>query len=459
MSGKIAFEKIESVRDKLEKIAKDMWEQPEGPYRETKACAWISDLLREEGFAVEIGAGGVPTAIKAVWGSGSPVCGVLGELDALPGLSQKLATHKEAAVPGGYGQGCGHNLLGVGALGGAIGLKTEMEKAGLPGTVIYYGCPAEEVLTGKSFMARGGAFDGLDYCIDYHPGTTTGVRLSQNTALNSANFFFKGVTAHAAGDPYNGRSALDAVEIMNIGANYLREHVTSDVRLHYMITNGGEAPNIVPDKASSRYFVRAHTREGVVAVYERLVKCARGAAMMTETELEIEYLGGCYQMMPNMAFSKELYEIMKGIEREPWTDEEKAFAAALNATMPELYEKNIARYGAPKGAALHEGVTPFVVYDGFGSSDVGDVQHIVPGVSFGTASANIGAPGHSWQIAACSGHSIGMKGMILASKIIAKFGLRVIECPELLEAAKAEFAESMGGKSYECPITPEMRVP
>ena len=459
MSGKIAFEKIESLRGRLEKIAKDMWEQPEGPYRETKACAWISELLREEGFAVEIGAGGVPTAIKAVWGSGSPVCGVLGELDALPGLSQKLVTHKEAAVPGGHGQGCGHNLLGVGALGGAIALKEEMERAKLPGTVIYYGCPAEEVLTGKSFMARGGAFDGLDYCIDYHPGITTGVRLSTGTALNSANFYFKGVTAHAGGDPQNGRSALDAVELMNVAANYLREHVTSDVRIHYMITNGGEAPNIVPDKASSRYFVRALTREGVVEVYDRLVKCARGAAMMTDTELEIEYLGGCYQMMPNMEFSKLLHEIMNGVEQEPWTEDEKKFAAELNATMPELYEKNIARYGAEKGAALHEGVTPLVVYDGFGSSDVGDVQHIVPGVSFGTATANIGAPGHSWQFSACSGHSIGMKGMILACKVIALFGLRIIESPEVLEAARLEFAQSMDGKSYICPITPEMKVP
>ena len=268
MLGQTAYKTIEANHDMLKKIALDMWANPEGPYREFKACEWISEALKKAGFDVEIGAGGVPTAIKATYGSGHPVIGFLGELDALPGLSQELCTEKKPIEGQTYGQGCGHNLLGVAHLGAVIGLKEEMIEKNLPGTIVYYGCPAEEQLTGKSFMARGGAFDCL--C-----GSAVGI--------NSVKFHFKGRTAHAGGDPHNGRSALDAVELMNVGANYLREHVTSDVRIHYIITEGGTAPNIVPDKASNFYFIRAQSREVVEDTYERLCKIAQGAAMMTET--------------------------------------------------------------------------------------------------------------------------------------------------------------------------------
>ncbi len=459
MQGKIAYQKIDEIRPALEKIARDMWENPEGPYREFKACEWISECLKQNGFKVEIGAGGVPTAIKATWGSGHPVFGILGELDSLPGMSQKMVTHKEPVVPGDFGQGCGHNLLGVGSLGGAIGLKEELEKNGLKGTVVYYGCPAEEVLTGKSFMARGGAFDGLDFCIDYHPGTVNGTRTGGSTALNSAIFHFKGRTAHAGGDPHNGRSALDAVELMNVGANYLREHVTSDVRIHYIITEGGQAPNIVPDVASSKYFVRALSRDAVVDVYDRLVKVANGAAMMTETEVSIEFLGGCYNRMQNDALTQVLDASLREIPREAWSADEIAYAAELNKSMPELYADVLKKTGEAEGTQLHEGVLPIKPQTTFGSSDVGDVQHIVPGASFSTATYNIGAPGHSWQITACTGHTIGMKGMIYAAKVIALFGLKVFSSPEVLEKATAEFKKSMGGKNYVCPIPEGLPIP
>lgn len=460
MQGEKAFAKIDEMRAKLEKIAKDMWEHPEGPYREFKACEWISEALKDEGFNVEIGAGGVPTAIKATWGSGHPVYGILGELDALPGMSQKLVTHKEPAVDGAYGQACGHNLLGVGSLGGAVGLKAEMEANNLPGTVVYYGCPAEEVLTGKSFMARGGAFDGLDYSVAYHPGTTNGVRTGRNVALQSANFHFRGVTAHAGGDPHNGRSALDAAELMNVGVQFLREHVTSDVRMHYIITEAGTAPNIVPDRACNKYFVRAYTRESVEDVYNRVIKVAEGAAHMTETTVEVENLGGCYQTLPNMELVKVLEDAMREIPQEPWSKEELDYAKELNATTPEVLEATRGRYDLPADMIIHEGIVPHTyVLDSFGSTDVGDVQHIAPGVMFNTATYNLGAPGHSWQIAACTGHSIGMKGMIYAAKAIALLGLKVIAEPAILEAAKKEFDEVRKGKPYVCPITPEMPVP
>ena len=241
-------------------------------------------------------------------------------------------------------------------LGAVIGLKEEMIEKNLPGTIVYYGCPAEEQLTGKSFMARGGAFDCLDLAIHFHPGKTNTVSLGTSNALNSAKFHFKGRTAHAGGDPHNGRSALDAVELMNVGANYLREHVTSDVRIHYIITEGGTAPNIVPDKASNFYFIRAQSREVVEDTYERLCKIAQGAAMMTETELEIEYLGGCYNTLPNKVLGKVVYDCLKEVPVEPWTEEELKFADALNKTMPEVYAKNVAASGAPEGTILFEGV-------------------------------------------------------------------------------------------------------
>ena len=459
MLGQKAFEKIEQAKNRLVDISLKMWNHPEGPYREYKASEWIAEYLREEGFSVEVGVSGVPTAIKATWGSGSPAIGLLGEIDALPGLSQKVMTHKEPVDPNAYGQGCGHNMLGIGALGGAVGLKAEMEAKGLSGRVVYFGCPAEEVLTGKGYMARGGAFDDIDYCVEFHPGSVNMIHMGRTTALNSANFHFKGVTAHAGGDPHNGRSALDAVELMNVGANYLREHVTSDVRIHYIITDGGVAPNIVPDHASSKYFVRAYTREACIEVYERLIKIAKGAAMMTDTEVEIEYLGGCYERLPNSTLSDLLQQALEEAPREAWTQDELQFAHELNATTPDLYKKQLAVYDLPEGTELCDQVLPISTMDTFGSTDVGDVQHIVPGVSFVTATWNIGAPGHSWQVTACAGHSIGMKGMIYASKTIALFGLKVLEHPEILEAAREEFKKKMGGKTYECPITPEMLVP
>ena len=308
-------------------------------------------------------------------------------------------------------------------------------------------------------MARGHAFDGLDLCVDFHPGTTNAVRTGKNTALTSAIFHFKGRTAHAGGDPHHGRAALDAVELMNVGANYLREHVTSDVRIHYIILEGGTAPNIVPDKASSKYFVRALTRDAVVDVYDRLVKVAKGAAMMTETELEIEFLGGCYNRLCNMELSKVLYDCLAEAPKEAFTQEEKDFAHALNQTMPELYEQLRTKAYAPEGTDLHEGLLPIEPVDGYGSSDVGDVQHIVPGGSFSTACFAIGAPGHSWQNSACSGHSLGLRGMIYASRVIALFGLKVIENPDIVEKAKAEFVKETGGKPYICPIPEELPIP
>ena len=456
MLGKIAFEAIEKERKALNEISLNMWNEPEVAFKERKASDWVGDYMEKQGFKVERNVSGMPTAIKATWGSGHPVVGLLGELDALPGMSQKVCTHEEAVCAGQPGQGCGHNLLGVAHIGAAIGLKAELEKSGKPGTVVFYGCPAEEVLTGKGFMARGGAFDELDFSLAFHPGTTNEVDLLGGLALNSFEFKFKGITAHAGGDPYNGRSALDAVELTNVGANYLREHVKSDVRIHYVITNGGMAPNIVPDRASVWYYVRAPKRESVEEVYDRLVKIAKGAAMMTETELEIDFKGGCYESTMNSVLADTLQKSLKECPRDEWTKEELEFAEEINKTTGKIYDNAVKQEGFEH---LHSGVYELTRCGHFGSTDVGDVQHICPGTSFTTACYPICAPGHSWQITASSGSTIGEKGMTLAARAMALCALKVIEDPEILKKANEEFEKMMGGKKYVCPIPKDLPVP
>jgi len=408
---------------------------------------------------VEVGAGGVKAAVKATWGQGKPVLGFLGEYDALPGMSQEVTTEQKPIEGKAYGHACGHNLLGVSHVAAVIGLKAEMEERKLPGTIIYYGCPAEEVLTGKGFMARGGAFRGLDASVAFHPMTMNMVTTGNSLALNSVKFHFKGVTAHAGGDPHNGRSALDAVEITNVGCNYLREHVTTDVRMHYVITHGGVAPNIVPDYACVWYYVRAPKREMVEEVYQRLIKVAEGAAHMTETTLEVEFMGGCYETMNNDVLVGQLHKNLREAPQDDWSDEEITFAAKMNDTTPQLRERAVKLAGLPEDAQLHTGVCEIDSTGNAGSTDVGDVHHIAPGVFFTTACYNIGAPGHSWQITACSGSTIGEKGMIYGARTMAKWGLDLIEQPEILEKAWKEFDKSMGGKKYNCPIPEGLRVP
>ena len=453
----IAIQAVESKANVLIEVADNMWKEPETAYNEVKAAQWIADVLKANGFEVEMGAYNLPTCVVGRWGKGHPVVGFLGELDALPGMSQKICTFKDPIVPGGAGQGCGHNLLGAACLGGALGMKAELEAKGLEGTVVYYGCPAEEVLTGKAFMAREGAFRDLDCAFSWHGGSMNGVNNGVSTGLNSAIFHFKGRTAHAGGDPHNGRSALDAAEIMSVGANYLREHVTSDVRIHYVYKEAGTAPNIVPDKAAVWYYVRAFSRPAIEDTYARLVKVAEGAAHMTETELEIEFLGGCYNTIPNETLAATAHECLEAIGPNQWTEEEQAFAKAMNEQSP-MYEmfKNAGKLDA---SAIDDQIHPISRAYGYGSTDVGDVMNIVPTAFIGTATYNLAAPGHSWQITSCAGMSIGHKGMLLGAKALAAVGMEVVENPELLKKAKEEFDERVKGNPYKCPIPKEIPIP
>ena len=457
MIDTIATKAVDQNAGILTALAKKIWANPETAFNEVNACKWTAETLRNAGFEVETGYVGMPTAIRAVWGKGHPVIGFLGEYDALPGLSQKVSTEKEPLVPGAPGQGCGHNLLGVACIGAALGMKAELEATGKEGTVVFYGCPAEEVLTGKGFMAREGAFTDLDVAFSWHGATTNNVTLGTMTGLNSAVFHFHGITAHAGGDPHNGRSALDAVEIMNVGANYLREHVTSDVRIHYVIKEGGTAPNIVPDKASVWYYVRALSREAVEDTYRRLVLVAEGAAHMTETKLEIEFMGGCYNTLNPVMLTTLTHDVMEQIAMPQWTAEENAFAETLNGKSQQ-YEAVKAK-GVLEHGPLCTFVEPVLNENGYGSTDVGDVQHIVPCVQVMTATCNLAAPGHSWQITACAGTDIGMKGMLFGSKVMAATAMKLVEDPKLIEEAREEFKKQMNGKTYKCPIPKEIPIP
>ena len=451
MQEKICCKEIDKHAEELSALAMKIWENPEMGWHEKKASSWTAEYLKSQGFEVELGAYGMPTAVRAVWGKGHPVIGFCGEYDCLPGLSQKACSHQEPVVEGGIGHGCGHNLLGVGCVAACLGLKAELEASGKEGTVIYYGCPAEEQLTGKGFMAKRGAFYECDLTITWHPGTSNQATLGVNNGVQGAIFHFKGKTSHAAGNPWNGRSALDAAQLMNMGVEFLREHVTDDVRMHYQYLDAGKAPNIVPDTAAVKYFVRALTWDSVADAYKRVIKCAEGAAHMTETEVTVESVGGIYPTMQNRVMSDVMQRMREEIPVPEYTEEELKFADEINRTSP-LYVEGVT-------PPIDYEVKPLGNFNGGGSTDYGDVAHICPGVMCPGCTAPTLSGGHSWMITAASGTSIGVKGMLYQAKIMAAGAFEMVKDPALVEAAKKEFEESMGGKKYECPITDEIPWP
>ena len=440
---------IDSKKDYLEDLALRIHANPETAFNEVKASAWMAEALKENGFEVETGLYGMPTSIRATWGKGHPVIGLLAEYDALPGLSQKQSITFDPVVPGGPGHGCGHNLLGTATLAAALGMKADLEKNGLEGTIVFYGCPAEEVLTGKPFMARGGAFKELDMALAWHGGGGNMVHCGISGGINSAIFHYHGKTAHASGSPWKGRSALDACELLNIGANYMREHIPDKSRIHYVYKEAGEAPNIVPDNASVWYYVRSLSRESIEEIYDRLVSVAKGAAMATGTTLEIEYLGGCYNTHSNGPIADVTYEEMCKLPPIEYTDAEREMAVALASTSEDYDGRD----------PLPTAVYPNRWYESSGSFDLGDVQHIVPCGLVSTLTWPGVTGNHNWQATCCSGNSIGLKGMMQGGKVVALTAARFFRDPALLEAAKEDFAKMMNGKTYKCPITDDVPVP
>ena len=449
MTGTIAIQEICQLRPELKQLAMNIWNQPEPPFQEHAAAAWTAQMLTDAGFSVELGVAGLPTAIVATWGQGAPVIGFLGEYDPLPGMSQVAdCAEKKPVIPGAYGHGCGHNLLGTANVGAVIGAKREMEAREMTGTLVFYGCPAEELASGKGVMAAAGLFDRLDACLVFHPDVRNVVQRGSNASCLSMRIAYKGRSAHAGGSPQDGRSALKAVELCGVGTQYLREHFTSDVRVHYCIDDGGAAMNIIPDFAQASYGVRANTVEAALDVKRRVLNVAQGAAMMTETVLEVEDLSGCYDTLNNGVLGEVVEQCMKEVEFEPWTSEELTLAEKINATNPRVYEGMCHRNGIPMGTQLFTGVASANFNREMASTDAGDVMHIVPGINFGTACAPICAMPHTWQATASYGGEIGVKGMIYAAKVMALCALRLMEQPNLVLAAKEEFLKATGGAPY-----------
>jgi len=462
-----AWNWIDENKEHVINISDTVWSYAELGLVEHRSSKLLADELERHGFKVERAVTGMPTAFVAAWGRGRPVIGVMGEYDALPGISQKKVPHKDPLIEGAPGHGCGHNIHGVSGMAGAIAARYAMEEEGLRGTVKFFGAPAEENYDGKVFMARAGLFDDVEACLSHHPGSMNTASLASSNAVNNVKFHFHGKASHAAGSPEQGRSALDAVELMNIGVNYLREHVIEKARIHYVVEQGGGQPNVVPDYARSWYYIRAPERDQLEPMYDRVLKIAEGASMMTETELKVEFLGGCYNKLPSRALSELVTENMRQIGAPKYTSKELEFAAEIAKSIkPEEKRDSLRKRKVPNWEKYIDVDIVTDILDPWdegevsaGSTDVSDVSWKTPTMEFGTSAFVLGAPGHSWQSVACSGTSIGHKSLLFAAKTIAGSTLDLIMKPELLKKAKDEFRERTSGRKYRCPIPDHIQPP
>ncbi len=449
---------LDERQERFTAISDAIWARPEVALGEAAACALQAETLAAEGFAIERNVGGLPTAFVAEWGAGRPIIGLLGEYDALPGLSQRSQPTQDPIVAEGPGHGCGHNLLGTAGLAAALALQAWLRETGRPGTVRYYGCPAEETIVGKVFMARDGAFDDLDAALTWHPWWFNSASKGSFLAVDNLKFRFRGQTAHAASQPEQGRSALDAVELMNVGANFLREHMPEKARIHYVITNGGGAPNVVPDEAEVWYFVRAPERGQVEALTARVRKIAEGAALMTETAVEEHYQCGAYNVLPNRALADLALAAMGELGPIAFTDAEQDYAQRIADGYPVgTREAGIRSLDLPLDfleraldGAVHPALDEGKVQPG--STDVADVSWITPTVQVMTTCWPMGIPGHSWGIVATGAMSIGHKGMLYAAQTLALTAADLFSDPAHLARARAEFAAATGGRPYRSPL-------
>ena len=460
----------ENIRDLLIGVSDKIWEFAEVGLKEEKSSRLLVDTLKQAGFTIETGVADMPSAFVASYGHGKPVIGILGEYDALPGLSQAAVPEKSPLKEGSPGHGCGHNLLGTAGLGAVLAVKQAIDAKDARGTIRYYGCPAEETFNSKGYMIQAGFFKDVDISLTWHPAYLNIVNEMTAMAMNSVVFKFYGQTAHAAGDPHNGRSALDAVELTNIGANYLREHIVPDGRLHYVITNGGEAPNIVPAFAEVWYFVRAPERYQVEDIYERLIKVAQGATLMTETRMEIDFLSGTYNPRHNSVVNGVIQEKMNITGPPIFTGEEKKFAEKLLKTIPEGSMDGIKHLIPPElmemamqilSRPLNDVILPAMGKGKVmpGSTDVADVSWVTPLGEFSIACHAMGSPGHSWQNTATSGMSIGHKGMITAAQVLALSAIEFMKNPDLVVKAAEEFNDMIKDKPYTSPFPKGLKPP
>lgn len=465
-----ALDGISQRADSYAALSDAIWRFAETAYLEESSSNALIEALEGEGFRVTRGLADIPTAFCAEYGSGEPVIGILGEYDALYGLSQEAGVYEKTPGPNPQsGHGCGHNLLGAGSVAAAVAVKDYLCASGASGTVIYFGCPGEEGGSGKTFMARAGAFNRLDAALTWHPGDMNAVMSTSTLANIQAKYVFTGKSAHAAAAPHTGRSALDAVELMNVGANFLREHIISQARLHYAITDaGGMSPNVVQANASVLYLVRAPKIGDAREIYERLNDVARGAALMTGTSVKIDFMKACSDFLINTTLQSALAQAME--ENGAVEPDEADISRAANyiKTLPgggEAAAKQTARmlaelFGAETAAEikLNGAVNDFILpYRMSGaampaSTDVGDVSQICPTAQLGTVTCAAGTPGHSWQMVAQGTFPLAHKGMLNAAEILARAAIRLINEPELVKRAKEEHEKRSGGAKYVSPI-------
>jgi len=434
-----AIKDIDSRYEDYKKIALQIWNYAEVGYKEKKSSALLQQTLQANGFTIQSGVAEMPTAFVASYGSGKPVIAILAEFDALPGLSQEANPEKKP-IPGiDAGHGCGHHLFGTASVAAGIELKKLIESKKLSGTVRVYGCPAEEGGSGKVYLVRAGLFNDVDVAVHWHPSDANSITMTSALANTSAKFRFYGIASHASMAPEKGRSALDAVESMDYMANMMREHVPQETRIHYVITQGGKAPNVVPDFAEVFYYVRHPKKDQVVSIFQRLVKTANGAAMGTETKMDYEIIGGTHDLLINRTLGEAMQLDLQKVGGVTYTAEEIEFGKKLQSTFTY-------KVPAINSAA---NIIPLKNIDaGGGSTDVGDVSYAVPTVGLEAATWIPGTPAHSWQAVACGGTEIGTKGMMVAAKTMALMAIDLFSDPALINKAKQEFIQAKGDYQY-----------
>ncbi len=449
-----AMTAVDTQQEELKAVNKAIWEFAEVGLEEHRSSALLVSKLKQAGFEVQTGVSHMPTSFVASFGSGKPIIGILAEYDALPGLSQKVDSDRVPVTAGAPGHGCGHSGLGTGALGAALAVKAAMEKHNLKGTLRLYGTPAEETLIGKVYMLLDGQFDDLDVCLHWHPAAKTGVWAGSSKAAASVKFTFHGVAAHAAGSPDKGRSALDAVELMNVGVNFMREHIKEDARLHYVITDGGGAPNVVPASATVWYYIRADKHKDVESYFDWVQDIAKGAALMTRTKFSMQVETDCHELIQNEPLNEAVQRALLTVGAPKFTDAERAFARRLQQPV-------IDEFGTSFKFAIDETVTPLLDAKEIskGSTDVGDISWYVPTAGLRAACFAAESPGHSWQNVAAMGSTIGEKGMLVGAKALAVSALDLFEKPELVTAARADFKRRTEGVKYTSLVPKGQKAP
>ncbi len=439
-----AMEETDQLWSEIQEMSMTLWDYSELAMLEYRSAEYLTGVLEIAGFEVERGAADMPTAFIATYGSGAPIIGILAEYDALPGNGNSIVparVEREDGLPD--GQGCGHNLFGAASVGAAIALKRTMEEHELSGTIRLYGTPAEETVVGKVYMAKAGVFDDLDAAIEWHPGLDIGTNNQPGMAMNNFTVEFFGQSAHSAADPWNGRSALDAVEMLNYGVNMMREHVLPTTRIHYVMPSAGEAPNVVPDYAKVWYYVRAVNRDEVEEYYNWILKIAEGAALATRTTHEVYLTTGVHEMNLNRPLQEAMQENLELVGAPPFTEEDQAFARELQKFIG-IDEIGLAQEIKP----LADEPEPTFG----GSTDVAEVSYVTPTVGFSMTTAAAGIPWHSWAATASHGTDGSVRATVAAAKVIALMGVDLLTDSDLLEEAKAYYLEKTGGEPYRSPI-------